>query len=159
MPIGEPRRTAQVCGIDIRRNVNAVDCLANEGEWKCIPLGCDSCAAVSVTPKDLVPGPIEVTSQVGDEYTTANNTIIYNEGQQKIKGYPDYYVPINTKLQVTDVHRPLLAVADMEDNNNTVVFSKKHGSWVINDLTGTATAINRNNRTYSLNAWVFTRQA
>ena len=42
-----------------------------------------------------------------------------------------------------------MAVYDIRENDNTVTYNKKHGDWIINDSTGTATQIN---------AWVFTRQ-
>ena len=53
---------------------------------------------------------------MGEEYATANSSIIYNEGQQEVRGFIDDYVPFGAKSQVIDVHMPY---------NNTVIYSKK----------------------------------
>ena len=96
-----------MCGVELRRPINAVN---NEGHWKQIKIGVDSCAAVSCTPEGTFPGPVEVAPQVGEEYTTANAIIIYSQDQQRVEGFTDDYVPFCIKFQVTDVNRPLMAV-------------------------------------------------
>ena len=45
--------------------------------------------------------------------------------------------------------------------DNTVVFSKKYGDWIINDITNVATRMVDENNTFHLPLWVpvFTRPA
>ena len=90
LPIRIPRTTdvKNICGIELRKPINSVN---TEGQWKRVKVGVDSCAAISCTPEGTFPGPIEVTPQVGEEYTTANDGIIYNQGQQRVEGYTDDY--------------------------------------------------------------------
>ena len=90
-------------------------------------IGVDSCAAISCTPAGIFPGEVKVTPQVGEEYTTANANVIYHQGQQRVEGYTDDYVPFCSKFQVTDVTRPLMAVYDIRENDNTVIYSKNMG--------------------------------
>ena len=94
----------------------------------------------------------------GGEYTTANAGVIYNQGQQRVEGYADDYVPFCCKVQVTDVNRPLIAVYDIRENDNTNIYSKKYGDWIINDNSCTATNMYSDQGTSNTNAWVFTRQ-
>ena len=47
-----------------------------------------------------------------------------------------------------DVKKPLVAVSAMEDEGNTVVFSKKWGSYVENDRTGERIPLERKGGTY-----------
>ena len=146
-----------MCGIEKVKQIGAVN-LTN-GEWRKVKIGIDSCAALSVTPKDTFPGPIEITEHVGEEYTVANAEVIYNEGQQKVQGVTNDYMPFGAKFQVTDVRRPLMAVSDIRDNNNTIIYSKQYGDWIVNDQTGAATQLYFENGTSNLDAWFFTRQS
>ena len=68
-------------------------------------------------------------------------------------------MPFGAKFQVIDVRRPLMAVSDIRDNGNTIVYSKRHGDWIINDQTGAATQLYFENGTSNLDAWFFTRQS
>ena len=126
--------------------------------WKCIKIGVDSCAAESVTPPDIFPSPIEATGRVGEEYTCANDTAIYNKGQQTVSGYTDDYVLVSSRFQVTDVNKPLMSVYSARDNDNTLLYSKKYGDWIINDLTGSATRMIEEHNTFHLPLWVPTFQ-
>ena len=65
---------------------------------------------------------------MGEEYTTANVAVIYNQGQQRAQGYTDDYIPLCSEFQVTDVNRPLMAVYDIRENDNTVIYSKNMGT-------------------------------
>ena len=94
----------------------------------------------------------------GEEYTTANAGVIYNQGQQRVEGFTDDYVPFCSKLQDTDFNRPLVAVYDIRENYNTVIYSKKYGGWIVNDNTGTATQMYFDQGTSNIDALVFTRQ-
>ena len=154
LPVGLPRRVKPpgVCGIEVTKRARTIDAV-NEGEWRKIKVGVDSCAAISVTPPGCFPGPVEVTDQVGDEYTSASNDIMYNQGQQRVDGVTENYLPCNLKVQVTDVNKPLIAASDMEDQGNTIVLSKKWGHWLVNDNTGTSVPLNRENGTYNMDVW------
>ena len=114
---------------------------------------------MSVTPKDVFPGEVEITPHVGEEYTVANAEVIYNEGQQRVQRFTDDFMPFGAKFQVTDVRRPLMAVSDIRDNNNTIIYSKQYGDWIVNDQTGAATQLYFENGTSNLDAWFFTRQS
>ena len=98
--------------------------------------------------------PIELTNRVGEEYTCANDTLIYNQGQQTVSAYTDDYVPIASRFQVTDVNKPLVSVYSARDNDNTLIYSKKYGDWIINDLSGTAARQSLENNTFNLPFWV-----
>ena len=52
------------------------------------------------------------------------------------------------KFLDADVKKPLVAVSAMEDEGNTVVFSKKWGSYVENDETGERIPLERRGGTY-----------
>ena len=123
-----------------------------------VRVGVDSCAALSVTPPNVFPQPIEATPHVGEEYMAANKGTIKNVGQQTVQAYTNEYLPIQQKFQVTQVHRPLAAVSEMEDNDKTVVISK-YGRFIIDNNTGVWTNIERENGTYYMDQWVFQGQA
>ena len=55
----------------------------------------------------------------------ANKGTITNVGQQTLKAYTNEYIPIATRYQVTQVHRPLAAVSEIEDADKTLVIRKK----------------------------------
>ena len=56
-----------------------------------------------------------------------------------MQGVTDDFMPYGAKSQVTDVRRPLMAVSDIRDNDNTIIYSKRYGDWIVNDQTGAAT--------------------
>ena len=51
-----------------------------------------------------------------------------------------------------------MAVCDTREKGSTVIYGKKHGDWIVNDKTGTATQMYFDQGTSNINAWVFTRQ-
>ena len=128
--------------------------------WRCVKVGVDTCAAASVTGPDIFPHPVEVTRRVGEEYTCANGTIIFNQGQQRVNAVTDDWVPVNSVFQVTDVNKSLMSAHDAKHNDNTMLISKKYGDWLINDISNVATRLVEENNTFHLPLWVpvFTRQ-
>ena len=52
------------------------------------------------------------------------------------------------KFLDADVKKPLVAVSAMEDEGNTVVFSRKWGNYVENDETGEGIPLERRGGTY-----------
>ena len=84
----------------------------------------------------------------------ANKGTIHNIGQQTVNAYTNEYLPVHQKFQVTQVHRPLAAVSEMEDNDKIVVFSK-YGRFIIDNNTGVWTSIDREDGTYYMDQWVF----
>jgi hypothetical protein len=142
-------------------NINSVDG-DNNGKWVRIKVGIDSCAAVSVTPETLFPEsqfPVQSTPHLGEDYVVGDGNTITNTGQQTIQAYTNEYIPIQQRFQRTQVHRPLAAVSELEDNNKTVVFSKRYGCFVLDDATGVRAEINREDGTYHMDQWVFLGQA
>ena len=76
-----PKKKLPVEGIT---RINAVDA-GSEGERVRVRVGVDSCVALSATPPNTFPQPIESTPQVGEEYMAANKGTITNVGQQTVK--------------------------------------------------------------------------
>ncbi len=95
---------------------------------------------------------------MGEQYVAASGHIIDNIGQQTIQSYTDDYLPMQSKFQRTQVHRPLSAVSEMEDAGKTVVISKKYGRFIIDDVSGVRTEIGREGGTYYMDHWFFRGQ-
>ena len=86
-PVGEARyRPSKEQQVNIVTRISSVD-TEPEGEWIKVRVGVDSCAALSVTPPNVFPQPIESTPQVGEEYMAANKGTIRNVGQQTVQAY------------------------------------------------------------------------
>ena len=84
----------------------------------------------------------------------ANKGTIRNVGQQTVQAYTNEYLPVQQKFQVTQVHRPLAAVSEMEDNDKTLVISK-YGRFIMDNNIGVWTDIQREDGTYYMDQWVF----
>ena len=111
-----------------------------------------------MTPEDTFPEelfPVEVTPNVGEEYVAANGHTMTNTGQQTVRAYTDDFTPTQSKYQRTQVHRPLHAVSELEDNDKTVVFSKKYGRFILCDITGVRCPFEREDGTYHMNQWFY----
>ena len=124
-----------------------------------VRVGVDTCASRSVTPPDASPQPIEITPQVGEEYMAANKGTIHNVGQQTVKAYTNEFIPVSTKYQVTQVHRPLAAVSEIEDADKTLVISKKYGRFIMDNSIGVCAQLGREDGTYYMDQWVFQGKA
>ena len=109
IPVGLPRETtALLAALEITKRVDVCPVSTTDTEgWKMIEVGVDSCAAESVTPLGLFPTPVQLTARVGEEYTCANDTVIYNQGQQTVSALTNDWVPVSSTFQVTDVNKPL----------------------------------------------------
>ena len=92
---------------------------------------------------------------MGEEYVAASGHTITNTGQQVVHSYTDEFMPVQSKYQRTQVHRPLCAVSDLEDNDKTLVISKKYGKFIMCDLTGVRAQIDREDGTYHMKHWVY----
>ena len=146
-PVGERRiRPEDARQLSIVTRINSVD-NESEGEWIRVRVGVDSCAALSVTPPNVFPQPVEATPQVGEEYMAADKGTIRNVGQQTVNAYTNEYLPVQQRFQVTQVHRPLAAVSEMEDNDKTLVISK-YRRFIMDNNTGVWTNIQREDGTY-----------
>ena len=65
-PVGEARiRAEDKQQVIMVTRISSVD-NEKEGEWIKVRVGVDSCAALSVTPPNVFPQPIEATPQVGE---------------------------------------------------------------------------------------------
>ena len=89
---------------------------------------------------------MEVSAGVGEEYTSASNHVIYNAGQQTVSAHTDEYVPVTTRFQVTDGNKPLMSISGAYEHDNSVLYFKKQGSWIINDRTNIATRMIHENK-------------
>ena len=94
---------------------------------------------------------------MGDEYMAANKGKLQNIGQQTVNSYTNEYIPTSTQFQITEppVHRPLIAISELEDANKTLCISKVYGRWIYDHNTGLTTEIGRDNGTYYQDQWVF----
>ena len=46
-----------------------------------------------------------------------------------------------------------MAVSDIMDHDNTIIYSKRYGDWIVNDQTGAATQLYFESGTSNLDAW------
>ena len=96
-------------------------------------MGVDSCAGVSVSPPGVFPGPVKPGPRVGEIYAAANGTSLVNEGEQDVSAYTENWHPVNGKVQVTQVTRPLFSVFEMKKAGNSVLYSDVWGDIIINN--------------------------
>ena len=107
----------------------------------------------------MFPQEVETTPQIGEEYMTANTGTIHNVGQQTVSAHTNEFLLVSTKYQVTQVHRPLAAVSEIEDANKTLVVSNKYGRFIMDIDTWVTTAVGREGGTYHHDQWAFQGQA
>ena len=95
-----------------------------KGEYMAI--GVDSCAAVSVLPKATCTDyPVESDAQTGTRYVAANGSAIRDEGSKVLYGsFGDQKAVKGARFRVAAVSRPLMAIADMLDKGNKVIFER-----------------------------------
>ena len=81
------------------------------GKWEVISSVVDSGAIDTVLPKNSAKHvPIKQTEMSKREmyYTTADGSLVYNEGEKIIEGFSDQGTPVRTPMQVADVSKPLM---------------------------------------------------
>ena len=123
---------------------------------KQIEIVIDSGAAESVIPADLLPGhPIaeNAASLAGERYLTADGKQIPNRGEQRITFKTWEGHDCSLRLQVADVTKPLLSVAQLVDTGHDVAFGRTGGT-IRHPQTGRTIAFTRRAGLYVLPVWV-----
>ena len=139
--VEEPEKTREEDPDDVEE-VNEVEEM-NE----VVEITVDSVAARSVWPKKKKGVQRKAINGRKPRLAAANGTNIDVQGEAlfefDMKGRK-----CGMKFLDADVKKPLVAVSAMEDEGNTVVFSKKWGSYVENDETGERIPLERRGGTY-----------
>ena len=90
--------------------------------------GIDSCAAVTVVPKATAKAyPLHVDSLAGRSYKPAGGAPIYDEGSKILYGsFGGAKAKRAIRTRVADVSRPLFAVSELCDTEQSAFYSKGH---------------------------------
>ena len=120
-----------------------------------IAVGVDSGAAVSVAPTAMCAGyPLVKDARTGTSYRPVAGPLIKDQGLRTLMVKTDGAAAARTlKFRVCDVHKPLIAVSDMVDNGQWVVFSNK-GSFAKCSKTGVITPFVRRKKLFEIDCAV-----
>ena len=102
--------------------------------WVRIRTIVDSGAAQTVVPPSMAPGVTIEESEMskrGQSFTAANAGNNLNHGQQSLRITTNEWKAGRTLAQVGDVNRPLMAVSQVCDQGNYVLFTSQGGSVLI----------------------------
>ena len=119
---------------------------------KHLDLTIDSGAAEHVIGPKIVPHvPVQTSegSKKGVHYVAANGTKMVNQGEQVVSATTGSGQRCRFKLQVTDVHRPLMSVSRICDAGHRVVFEANSG-YIQSVATGEKVQFRRDNNVYRL---------
>ena len=119
---------------------------------KHLDLTIDSGAAEHVIGPKIVPHvPVQTSegSKKGVHYVAANGTKMVNQGEQVVSATTGSGQRCRFKLQVTDVHRPLMSVSRLCDAGHRVVFEANSG-YIQSVATGEKVQFRRDNNVYRL---------
>ena len=122
---------------------------------KCIEVMVDSGASESVVPPGLLNAKIVQgqAAKEGVKYTAADGGEIDNLGEQETGAYTEEGYEVGLKMQVADVNKPLLSVAQLVERGNEVRFHKKGGE-IVNGRTGSVVRLAKKRGVYILRLWV-----
>jgi hypothetical protein len=125
------------------------------GATETIAVGVDSGAAVSVAPTAMCAGyPLVKDDRTGTSYRPVAGPLIKDQGLRTLMVKTDGAAAARTlKFRVCDVHKPLIAVSDMVDNGQWVVFSNK-GSFAKCSKTGVITPFVRRKKLFEIDCAV-----
>ena len=122
-----------------------------------VNIGVDSGAAASVWPRALCADyPTKQTNKSGVKYATAgkDNKHLTNEGERTMMLMMGDGSARGAKMQVTDVRKPLMSVADMNDAGQDVHFLAAGQSYAVHRETGLVTTFTRTKNIFEINAEV-----
>ena len=131
---------------------NCESLLAQAPYEKHLDLTIDSGAAEHVIgPRTLPQVPVQASegSKKGVCYVTANGMKMANQGEQVVSATTGSGQSCRFKLQVTNVHRPLMSVSRICDTGHRVVFEAK-GGYIQSVTTGEKVQFRRDNNVYRL---------
>ena len=112
----------------------------------------DSGASENVIGPDMAPQfPTRPSkgSREGLSYVTANGSFMPNRGEKEMRVTTAEGNHCMLRMQVTDVHKPLMSVARICDAGHEVTF-KRNGGVIVNEDTGASTAFARVDNVYRL---------
>ena len=132
-----------------------------EGEWECIEASVDSGSTDSVSPKDLFEQfklrPSE-GSLAGRSYVSATKHKRPNLGERTVEFMTGENVKQKIVLQEADIHKVLISVAKLVENDNDVQLSKRN-PHIRNLKTGGVTKLIRKGGQFVLPMWIKKRPA
>ena len=123
--------------------------------WRPLELTVDSGAADTVAPEDELEGfEVDLSEASSEGFVVADGTKIPNLGKKSaLLSAKNWSVPRNIAFQVAPVHKTLLSVSKLTENNHRVVFEPDYA--YIEDLaSGERTQLVKKNGLYVLRAWV-----
>ena len=127
---------------------------------KHLDLTIDSGAGEDVIGPKIVPQvPVQtsVGSKKGVHDVAANGTKMVNQGEQVVSATTGSGQRCRFKLQVTDVHRPLMSVSRLCDAGHRVVFEANSG-YIQSVATGEKVQFRRDNNVYRLGVSLFRQE-
>ena len=136
-----------------RKEINEVG--KYKGEWEPIELTVDSGAVDTVCPPDTL-DQIEpdLSGATKDGFTVADGSTIPNLGAKAgVMATKEWSNLKGVSFQIAPVHKTLLSVSQMVDNNHRVVFDDDW-SYLEDKATGEKTTLVRRNGLFVLQAWV-----
>ena len=139
--------------ISNKREINEVS--KYKGEWEPVELTVDSGAADTVCPPDtLNKTEVDASGATQDGFTVAVGKSIPNLGSKAgVMATQEWSNLKGVSFQLAPVHKTLLSVSQMIDNNHRVVFDKEW-SYLEDKTTGEKTTLVRRNGLFVLQAWV-----
>lgn len=125
------------------------------GGWRPLELTVDSGAADTVTPEDTLEGfDVDTSEATEDGFVVADGSKIPNLGKKKaLLATRNWSTPRNISFQVAPVHKTLLSVSKLTENNHRVVF-EPDGAYIEDLASGERTELIKKNGLYVLRAWV-----
>ena len=130
-----------------------------KGDWESIELTVDSGAADTVTPPDTLDKiEVDLTSAQKDGFTVADGFSVPNLGAKAgVMATQECSNLRRISFQVAPVHKALLSVSQMINDNHRVVFDQEW-SYLEDKATGERTSLVRRNGLLVLQAWVRPRK-
>ena len=154
---------SQMCGlniIDYTKASKASLCpvgVKDDNEWQEVVLTADTGACDTVVPKLMCPGiPIvpSLQSMQGLVYEIADGTEIPNLGEKRCEMWTEGAVnPKAIRMQVADVHKPLLSLSRCADMGFESRFGATMGC-LIDTTTGEVIPLQRRGNLYVLRCWI-----
>ena len=139
--------------ISNKKEINEVS--KYKGEWEPVELTVDSGAADTVCPPDTLNKiEVDLSGATQDGFTVADGKSIPNLGSKTgVMATQEWSKLKGVSFQVAPVHKTLLSVSQMIDNNHRVVFDQEW-SYLEDKTTGEKTTLVRRNGLFVLQAWV-----
>ena len=147
-----------VCSVEVASEGEEDLCPVEEAtEPRRVVIGVDSGAAASVWPRDLCAYyPTKRTDKTGVKYATAGkgSQHLINEGERVLHLKMGDGSRRGAKMQVTNVRKPLMSVADMNDAGQDVYFLASGQSYAVHRETGMVTKFTRKKNIFEIDAEV-----